>query len=168
MQSKYQRWHDQIINRARGRKLDCYKERHHIVPKSCGGGDDPANLVDLTYREHFLIHWLLTKIYYRKNRSKLIFALHAMTITTPGRPKSSWRFDVAKRAMKEQAIAGLELRRRRTKAVRTRKSLEGYFAKFKGWKEAGYTLTFPNLKNGDQLGEEYYATLERMLSVPQA
>lgn len=40
-----------------------YGERHHIVPRSEGGTDDPANLVVLTAREHFLAHWLLYRIY---------------------------------------------------------------------------------------------------------
>lgn len=38
-------------------------ERHHIVPKCMGGGDEPENLVLLTIREHFVAHRLLTKIY---------------------------------------------------------------------------------------------------------
>lgn len=44
--------------RARGRP-EGYVEKHHIVPRSAGGTDDPSNLVYLTAREHFLAHWLL-------------------------------------------------------------------------------------------------------------
>lgn len=44
------------------RKLG-YSEKHHIVPKCLGGSDDKFNLVVLTAREHFLAHYLLTKIY---------------------------------------------------------------------------------------------------------
>jgi hypothetical protein len=40
-----------------------YCEKHHILPKCLGGTDDSDNLVILTYREHYLAHWLLTKIY---------------------------------------------------------------------------------------------------------
>lgn len=36
---------------------------HHIVPKCLGGSDEPSNLVVLSGREHFLAHYLLTKIY---------------------------------------------------------------------------------------------------------
>jgi len=40
-----------------------YCETHHILPKCLGGTDDKDNLVRLTYREHYVAHWLLTKIY---------------------------------------------------------------------------------------------------------
>ena len=59
----YQKVYNQIIERARGRELEGYRERHHILPRSMGGDDSPENLVDLTAREHFVCHWLLTKIH---------------------------------------------------------------------------------------------------------
>ena len=58
----YKRIHDQIIERAKGRILEGYKEKHHIIPKSLGGGSGD-NIVELTAREHFVIHWLLHLIY---------------------------------------------------------------------------------------------------------
>lgn len=47
----------------RGSKRNVGYELHHIQPASLGGSDDEANLVLLTYREHYVAHWLLTKIY---------------------------------------------------------------------------------------------------------
>ena len=44
-------------------KSDCYVERHHIIPKSEGGKDEPDNLVNLTAREHYIAHLLLARIY---------------------------------------------------------------------------------------------------------
>lgn len=38
-----------------------YVERHHIVPRSFGGGDEPANLINLTAEDHFFAHLLLAK-----------------------------------------------------------------------------------------------------------
>lgn len=38
-------------------------ERHHVVPKSRGGGDDDQNLITLTPEDHFFAHLLLAKIY---------------------------------------------------------------------------------------------------------
>lgn len=38
-----------------------YYERHHIIPRSLGGSDEPDNLVLLTAREHYLAHYLLWK-----------------------------------------------------------------------------------------------------------
>lgn len=51
--------------------LDTYGEEHHIVPRSCGGGNNKANLVRLTAREHFVVHFLLYKMY--KHRSQVLF-----------------------------------------------------------------------------------------------
>ncbi len=44
-------------------KKNCYCEKHHIIPKSEGGSDEPDNLVNLTAREHYIAHLLLWKIY---------------------------------------------------------------------------------------------------------
>ena len=62
--SKYTRWYYQLIEQAKVRATinDSYKEIHHIIPKSLGGTDDQDNLVALTGREHFIVHWLLTKM----------------------------------------------------------------------------------------------------------
>lgn len=63
----HQRVHDQIIDRGRRRDLPSKGpkgfNRHHIVPRSMGGTNEPSNLVDLTHREHFIIHWLLKRIH---------------------------------------------------------------------------------------------------------
>lgn len=44
-------------------RKDEYYEKHHIIPRCLGGSDDDTNMISLTYREHFLAHLLLTKIY---------------------------------------------------------------------------------------------------------
>lgn len=59
----YQKAYDRLIELARSRKLNCYKEIHHIIPVSFGGSDDLNNLVELTAREHFIAHKLLWKIH---------------------------------------------------------------------------------------------------------
>lgn len=60
----YMKIYDQLIAKARKRSfIDCYKERHHINPKSLGGSNSSDNLVDLTGREHFVAHVLLAKIH---------------------------------------------------------------------------------------------------------
>lgn len=61
----YKLIHDSIIQNAQNRvKLEGYTEVHHIIPKSFGGHKtDPANLVILTGREHFVIHQLLAKMH---------------------------------------------------------------------------------------------------------
>lgn len=59
----YQEHYDKLVFRARERKLDCYSESHHIIPRCMGGTDDKNNLVQLTAREHFIAHLLLWKIH---------------------------------------------------------------------------------------------------------
>ena len=59
----YKKLYDNIIKNAQHRDIEGYSERHHISPKFAGGGDHEFNLVRLTAREHFICHWLLTKIY---------------------------------------------------------------------------------------------------------
>lgn len=73
----YQRIHDFIIERAKNRpKPNCYCEKHHIIPKCMGGTNDKENLAILTIKEHYLIHYLLTKIY--KNDIKIACAFWIM------------------------------------------------------------------------------------------
>lgn len=69
----YKKIYFQIIRNRRNNPLPSeeYVEFHHIKPKSFGGVDDKKNLVRLSAREHFIVHFLLYKHY--KNRSKDIF-----------------------------------------------------------------------------------------------
>ena len=69
----YLKIHDQIINRAKNRVIEGYFENHHIIPRCMGGTNDKDNLVKLTAREHFIIHWLLTLIYSNENGLKFAF-----------------------------------------------------------------------------------------------
>src|SRR5581483_7361211 len=118
MTSKYQRWYDAIIERGKGRSLKCYREAHHIVPRSLGGDDDPANLVDLTYREHFLVHWLLTKIYDGAARQAMVWALHCMTMAQAGRIVAGWQVETSKRALKREVIKRARDRREQLRIAR--------------------------------------------------
>ena len=76
--NKYTTWYTAITERATTRTLVDYKERHHIVPKCLGGSDNKENLVDLTAREHFICHWLLTKMHTGESKSKMVYALNGM------------------------------------------------------------------------------------------
>ena len=61
--NKYEKWYASITKRGQFRQIDSYTEKHHILPESLGGLDTYENLTILTAREHFICHWLLTKIY---------------------------------------------------------------------------------------------------------
>jgi hypothetical protein len=71
---KYKKWYDRIIEKASNREIVGYTEVHHIIPKSLGGGDDIQNLVNLTAREHFICHILLTKFTTGTEKYKMIRA----------------------------------------------------------------------------------------------
>jgi hypothetical protein len=80
--NKYKQWHDNIIAKGKNRKLSGYKEKHHILPRSLGGNNSKDNLVDLTPKEHFIIHMLLCKFTLGKARIKMLNAFHAMIYFT--------------------------------------------------------------------------------------
>lgn len=71
----YLRIYDQIVDRARGRQLDCYREKHHVTPKCLGGTNNKSNLVELTAREHFICHWLLHRIHPENAKLALAFKM---------------------------------------------------------------------------------------------
>jgi hypothetical protein len=72
----YKKIHDSIINRAKARTLEGYTETHHIIPKCMNGTNESNNLVELTAREHFIIHWLLHEMY--PNNADLRYAFWSM------------------------------------------------------------------------------------------
>ena len=78
LQNKYTRLYFNIIERAKSRNLNLYKETHHIIPKSLGGSNNKDNLVELTAREHYICHLLLTKMVESTNKNKMIYALWMM------------------------------------------------------------------------------------------
>jgi hypothetical protein len=78
LMNKYEKWYNNIVQNAQTRVIDCYTERHHIIPRSLGGGDESSNLVDLTAKEHFICHWLLVKMHTGNTRNKMINALYMM------------------------------------------------------------------------------------------
>lgn len=80
--SKYERCYYSIIKNAkcqiRFRGDGYYYESHHIIPLSLNGNNIPENIVLLTYREHLLCYWILTKITDGKDKSRMIHAFWAL------------------------------------------------------------------------------------------
>jgi hypothetical protein len=78
--NKYTKIYYCIVDAARARDLskNTYKEVHHIIPRSLSGSNLAENLVALTAREHFLCHWLLTKMTSGCDQQKMIFAFTLM------------------------------------------------------------------------------------------
>lgn len=94
--SKYSNWYYTIILRAKSRTLVGYKERHHIVPRSLNGSNDSTNIVELTAKEHYIVHLLLPYMVIDPiHRKKMWGALHCMSkliYTTHSRYVGSARF----------------------------------------------------------------------------
>lgn len=96
----YKNIYKQIMLRAKGRVFVRGKyERHHIVPKALGGSNNKNNIAILTYREHFLAHWLLTKFLKGLRLNKMYFALWRMICVNSDhktRLITSWQYSLAK------------------------------------------------------------------------
>lgn len=78
----YQKIYDDICKRGQERILskEIYTEKHHIVPKCMNGTNEKSNLTVLTAREHFLVHYILTRIY--PDNSKIWSACFKMGVTS--------------------------------------------------------------------------------------
>lgn len=78
--NKYSNWYANIIKNAkiRGSKKGLGIEKHHIIPKSLGGSNLIDNLVNLTSREHLVVHKLLRKMVTGKNKDKMVYAAWSM------------------------------------------------------------------------------------------
>lgn len=80
LNNKYTSIYFSLIETRKSRDLmnDEYYEKHHIIPKTLGGSDIDSNLVFLTYREHVIAHYLLTKMTDCINLKKMQMAFTAM------------------------------------------------------------------------------------------
>ena len=77
--NKYYHWYMSIVNhRLTNQIIGGYYESHHVIPRSMGGSNRNDNLVNLTSREHFICHLLLTKFTIGKNKHSMLFALNCM------------------------------------------------------------------------------------------
>jgi|694.fasta_scaffold00027_170 hypothetical protein len=100
--NKYTTWYFSLIENRKSTIPEGYVEKHHIIPKSIGGTDDSDNLVALTAREHFLAHWLLTKMTKDNEQVKMKHALGGMTGNNHnGRTLSSYQYAICRQSFSE-------------------------------------------------------------------
>lgn len=78
-----------------------YTEVHHKIPKCMGGTNSSDNLVRLSYRKHFLCHWLLCKIYPENVKLKAAFCKMLESTKNQQRVVTSKHFDYVKRVVKD-------------------------------------------------------------------
>lgn len=94
----YQKIYNSIVSNSDS--ADEYTENHHIVPKCLGGSNDKSNLVRLSYRKHFVCHWLLCKIYPSNHKLKAAFGKMLQATKNNQRIVTSKHFDAVKRQLK--------------------------------------------------------------------
>lgn len=86
--NKYTKIYFQIIYKRKIKEIinindNQYFENHHIIPKSLSKDNSKDNLVRLTAREHFICHYLLTKMLNEKDKLiKMIYAFNMMNVSS--------------------------------------------------------------------------------------
>lgn len=73
----YSRIYREFIADRRNAIPSGYAERHHVVPRSLGGGDGTENIVVLTAEDHYFAHLLLAKMH----GGKMAWALQLLAET---------------------------------------------------------------------------------------
>jgi hypothetical protein len=72
----YKKHYRLLCERGQVRILkNTYTEVHHVIPKCLGGGNAKENLTTLTAREHFIAHWLLSRMYPQDRKIQLAFKM---------------------------------------------------------------------------------------------
>lgn len=121
----YNRIYNQIMEKAKDRKLikGGYYETHHIIPKCMGGDNNKSNKVKLTYREHFISHWLLHREY--PTNKSLAAAFHIMAFGTSWRAARKTKGDYfpSSRQLEEARLARVMQRRGTRHSEETRKKI---------------------------------------------
>lgn len=107
--SKYTKTYFKIIENAKIRTNENgYYEKHHIIPRSCGGTNEHSNLIILTAKEHFVCHLLLTKMCLDKlHRHKMICALNNMTKSAKNHKRYTGRLHESFRSKFSKSISEL-------------------------------------------------------------
>jgi len=86
--NKYEKWYHAITQRGKSTEKTSGMETHHIIPECIGGLDIPENRTNITTREHFICHWLLTKIYTSgQERRQVLKALWMMKAENPNQKR---------------------------------------------------------------------------------
>ena len=108
--NKYTKWYVNIISFRIKNPLNenIYGENHHILPKCIfpEHKNDNVNIIKLTFREHFLVHWLLSKMFVSKKHTKQMQnAINSFRKTkTNQRIFSGWQYDLMKKFAKQWCL----------------------------------------------------------------
>lgn len=85
--TKYTEWYFNLIEKSKKSTYnhEDYYELHHIIPVCVDDKlkRDKNNLVKLSAREHYIAHWILTKMFVGDIRRRLLFAFNMMHVESP-------------------------------------------------------------------------------------
>ena len=121
----YERIYNRLIDSFKGfEKEDFseYVERHHILPTSLGGTDEPSNLVYLPHRHHYIAHRLLSRFGDKNQRIRM---MHSLSWFAPSfsykEKRSKTHTDEAKEKMKATwSKEEVRAKQRKPKSIETR------------------------------------------------
>lgn len=68
---------------------NAYGENHHIIPRCCGGGDEPSNIVRVSIEEHAQAHQLLPLIFTEGEEHRKL--VHVAKTMKDGQPRRKMR-----------------------------------------------------------------------------
>ncbi len=103
-----------VSRREREASIVGYSEKHHILPRALGGGDEKCNLIRLSPEDHFFAHLLLAKIHggamwapiaimsggnrqnYKPTLSRLLHGWAKRLISHSKKGAGSYQFDTTK------------------------------------------------------------------------
>jgi DNA-directed RNA polymerase subunit M/transcription elongation factor TFIIS len=78
----YKKQYEALIQSRREKGIpQGYVEKHHIIPRSFGGGNDSDNLIAMTAREHFIAHRFLAKIYPNSGMTHAVWRMTCSNLT---------------------------------------------------------------------------------------
>jgi len=117
LDSKYTNWYDAVIVRAQNRALprDEYYEKHHIIPKSLGGSNKKENIAKLTAREHFICHWLLTKMVSDKKEKYQMW--NAFSCMLYRENANQERYKISSRVFEAIKLAGSKIKKEKMSGI---------------------------------------------------
>lgn len=151
------------MNRAISRTVTGYTEKHHIIPKSFyinksktgwleGNPEDISNKVNLTAKEHFLCHLLLTKMTTGMAKTKMSFAIAILSRSKKLQNKVTSRTyayikklhsaasSITHKGVAEKHVVSLETRQKISKAKTGKKLSEETKKKMRKPKTAEHKL----------------------------
>ena len=158
--NKYRKVYNELIEKRRVNVPEGYVERHHILPRSLGGGDEASNLVKLTAREHYVAHRLLAKFTTGQARYKMLEAVVRFTTNHVRKLNFTSRdFEALRQANSEASSArnkGNQAWLHRAPDTDDDRKRKSEFAKSCKWMNDGEVETFTNeFDHYERLGYEY-------------